>query len=234
VTTYEDVAAAVGTPFYAYDADRFRERIRRFRAAFAETRHSLCYALKANDALALVAIAAREGLGADIVSGGELAKALRAGVPAERIVFSGVGKRREEIGAALDAGVRSVNVESLGELEAVAEEARVLGLVAPVSVRLNPDVQADTHAYVATGSAASKFGLGLDDAREAYARAVASPALEPVGISFHVGSQLLDPAPVLAAAQKAADLWQELADGGIRLRDLDVGGGLGIAYDGRE
>jgi diaminopimelate decarboxylase len=234
VTTYEGVAAAVGTPFYAYDADRFRERIRRFRAAFAETRHSLCYALKANDALALVAIAAREGLGADIVSGGELAKALRAGVPAERIVFSGVGKRREEIGAALDAGVRSVNVESLGELEAVAEEARVLGLVAPVSVRLNPDVQADTHAYVATGSAASKFGLGLDDAREAYARAVASPALEPVGISFHVGSQLLDPAPVLGAAQRAADLWQELADGGIRLRDLDVGGGLGIAYDGVE
>jgi diaminopimelate decarboxylase len=234
VQSYEDVAAAVGTPFYAYDADRFRERIRRFRAAFGEAPHSLCYALKANDALALVAIAGREGLGADIVSGGELAKALRAGVSAERIVFSGIGKRREEIRAALRAGVRSLNVESLGELDAVAEEADTLGVVAPVSVRLNPDVRADTHAYVATGSAASKFGLGLDDAREAYARAAASPALEPVGISFHVGSQLLDPAPVLAAVRKAASLWRELADDGIVLRDLDVGGGLGIAYEGGE
>jgi diaminopimelate decarboxylase len=234
VQSYEDVAAAVGTPFYAYDADRFRGRVRRFRAAFGEAPHSLCYALKANDALALVAVAGREGLGADIVSGGELAKALRAGVPAGRIVFSGVGKRREEIRAALQAGVRSLNVESLGELDAVGEEADALGVVARVSVRLNPDVQADTHAYVATGSTASKFGLGLDDARQAYARAVASTSLEPVGISFHVGSQLLDPAPVVAAARKAAELWQELAGDGILLRDLDVGGGLGIAYDGGE
>ncbi|MGH3041886.1 MAG: diaminopimelate decarboxylase [Gaiellaceae bacterium] len=234
MTSLEDVAAAVGTPFYAYDADRFRERIRRFREAFVEAPHSLCYALKANDALALVAIAAREGLGADIVSGGELTKALRAGVPAERIVFSGVGKRPEEIRAALRTGVRGLNVESLGELDAVAEEAAALGVVAPVSVRLNPDVRADTHAYVATGSAASKFGLGLDDAREAYVRAAANPALDPVGVSFHVGSQLLDPAPVLAAARKAAELWRELAAHGIALRELDAGGGLGIAYDGGE
>ena len=232
--TYEDVAAAVGTPFYAYDADQFRERIRRFRAAFGETPHSVCYALKANDALALIRIAADEGLGADIVSGGELAKALRAGVPADRIVFSGVGKRREEIRAALEAGVRTVNVESLGELDVVAEEAAALGRVAPVSVRLNPDVQADTHAYVATGSAASKFGLGRDDARAAYEHAAADPALDPVGLSFHVGSQLLDAAPALAAAERAAELWRELAAAGIRLRDLDVGGGLGIAYDGGE
>jgi diaminopimelate decarboxylase len=234
VRTYGDVAAAVGTPFYAYDGDLFRERIRCFRAAFGETPHALCYALKANDALALVAIAATEGLGADIVSGGELAKALRAGVPPQRIVFSGVGKRRDEIRAALAAGVRSVNVESLGELDAVAEEAAALGAAAPVSVRFNPDVETDTHAYVATGSAASKFGLGLAEARAAYARAAADPALEPVGLSFHVGSQLLDPGPVLAAAEKAAGLWRELAAAGIALRDLDVGGGLGIAYDGGE
>jgi diaminopimelate decarboxylase len=230
--TLEDVAAAVGTPFYAYDADLFRERIGRFHAAFADTPHSLCYALKANDALALVAIAAREGLGADIVSGGELAKALRAGIPAERIVFSGVGKRREEIREALAAGVHALNVESLGELETVAEEAGALGLVASVSVRLNPDVATDTHAYVATGSAASKFGLAFGDARRAFERAASDPALEPVGISFHVGSQLLDPAPVLAAAEKAAELWRELAAAGIPLRELDVGGGLGIGYDG--
>jgi diaminopimelate decarboxylase len=234
VQTYEDVAEAVGTPFYAYDGDLFRERIRRFLAAFAGTDHLACYALKANDALALVSIAAEEGLGADIVSGGELAKALRAGVAGDRIVFSGVGKRRDEIRAALVAGVRVLNVESLGELDVVAAEAAALGVVAPVSVRLNPDVEAETHAYVATGSAGSKFGLGVEDAREAYRRAAAEPALEPVGISFHVGSQLRDPGPVLAAAERAADLWRELAAAGIRLRDLDAGGGLAIAYEGGE
>jgi diaminopimelate decarboxylase len=234
VLTLEDVAVAVGTPFYAYDADLFRERIARFRAAFGAEAPDICYALKANDALALVAVAAAEGLGADIVSGGELAKALRAGVPAERIVFSGVGKTQAEIAAALQAGVRTLNVESLGELNAVAEEAASLGVVAPVSVRLNPDVEAETHAYVATGSAASKFGLGLADAQVAYERAASHPALEPVGISFHVGSQLLDTAPVLAAGERAAELWRELDPAGIRLRDLDAGGGLGIAYDGGE
>ena len=229
--TLEDVAGAVGTPFYAYDADLFRERIARFRAAFGDPAPEVCYALKANDALALVAVAAGEGLGADIVSGGELAKALRAGIPAGRVVFSGVGKTRAEIAAALQAGVRALNVESLGELEAIAEEAAALGIVAPVSVRLNPDVEANTHAYVATGSAASKFGLGLDDARAAYERAAEHPALEPIGISFHVGSQLLDTGPVLAAAERAAELWRELGAAGIELRDLDAGGGLGIAYD---
>jgi diaminopimelate decarboxylase len=234
VRTLEDVAGAVGTPFYAYDADLFRERIARFRAAFGDDPPDVFYALKANDALALVAVAAAEGLGADIVSGGELAKALRAGIPAERIVFSGVGKTRAEISAALQAGVRTLNVESLGELDVVAEEATALGIVAPVSVRLNPDVEANTHAYVATGSAASKFGLGLEDARAAYERAAEHPALEPVGISFHVGSQLLDTGPVLAAGQRAAGLWRELDVAGIRLRDLDAGGGLGIAYDGGE
>jgi diaminopimelate decarboxylase len=231
VRTLEDVAGAVGTPFYAYDADLFRERIARFRAAFDEP-PEVCYALKANDALALVAVAASEGLGADIVSGGELAKARQAGIPAERIVFSGVGKTRAEITAALMAGVRTLNLESLGELEAIAEEAAALGVVASVSVRLNPDVEANTHAYVATGSAASKFGLGLEDARTAYERAAAHPALEPVGISFHVGSQLLDTGPMLAAAERAAALWRELDAAGIPLRDLDAGGGLGIAYDG--
>jgi diaminopimelate decarboxylase len=230
--TLEDVAGAVGTPFYAYDADLFRERIARFRAAFGESAPEVCYALKANDALALVAVAAGEGLGADIVSGGELAKARKAGIPADRIVFSGVGKTRAEIAAALQAGVRALNVESLGELEAIAEEAAALGVVAPVSVRLNPDVEANTHAYVATGSAASKFGVGLEDARAAYDRAVEHPALEPVGISFHVGSQLLDIGPVLTAAERAAELWRELEAAGVRLRDLNAGGGLGIAYDG--
>ena len=128
----------------------------------------------------------------------------------------------------------SLNVESLGELDVVAAEAASLGAVARISVRLNPDVEAGTHAYVSTGSAASKFGLGPAEAAAAYARAVADPALEPVGLSFHVGSQLLDPAPALAAAERAAELWRALAADGIALRDLDVGGGLGIGYDGEE
>ena len=229
---FDEIAGDIGTPFYVYDVDLFRERIAQLEAALAGIPHQVCYAVKANDALALLRIAAEEGLGADIVSGGELAKALRAGVPADRIVFSGVGKTREEIRAALEAGVRSLNVESLGELDVVAEEARGLGRPARIAIRLNPDVAPETHAYISTGSAASKFGLSPADTLAAYRRAAEDPALEPVGLSFHVGSQLLDPAPVLAAADRAAELWRELAHAGVRLRDLDAGGGLGIPYAG--
>ena len=226
----EEVAGEVGTPFYLYDGDVFRARARRLEEALAGTPHQVCYAVKANDALALLAIAADEGLGADIVSGGELAKALRAGIPAERIVFSGVGKTGEQIRAAIEAGIRSLNVESLGELDAVAAEARALGRAAPVAVRVNPDVAPDTHAYVSTGSAASKFGLAPSNALAAMRRVGADEALEPVGLSFHVGSQLLDPSPVFAAADRVAELWRELARDGIELRDLDAGGGLGVPY----
>ena len=228
----EEIAAEVGTPLYVYDGDVFRARIARLEAALAGIPHHVCYAVKANDALALLRIAAEEGLGADIVSGGELAKVVRAGFPGDRIVFSGVGKTREEIRAALEAGVRSLNVESLGELDVVAEEARGLGRAAAVSVRLNPDVAPDTHAYVSTGSAASKFGLSPADTLAAYRRAASEPALEPVGLSFHVGSQLLDFGAVLAAADRASEIWRELAYEGIELRDLDAGGGLGVPYAG--
>jgi diaminopimelate decarboxylase len=225
------IADAVGTPFFLYDGDVLGERIARIESAFAGIAHHTCYAVKANDSLALIAIAARAGLGADIVSGGELAKALRAGVPAERIVFSGVGKRREEIRAAIAAGVRSLNIESLGELEVAAEEARALGRKAPVSVRLNPDVAADTHAYISTGSAKTKFGLGFDDALLALTRAAGEDALEPVGVSFHIGSQIFDLGAIRAALEKGAALWQAAAARGIKLRDLDVGGGLGVRYE---
>ena len=177
-------------------------------------------------------MAAREGLGADVVSGGELAKALRARVAPAGIVFSGVGKQREEIDAALAAGIRSLNVESLHELDEVAAAARALGRAAPVSVRVNPDVAGGTHDYLTTGTAASKFGLERSDALAAVRRAAADDALAPIGLSFHIGSQIADPAPVLAAAERAAAIWREVADGGIRLRDFDVGGGLGIAYEG--
>jgi diaminopimelate decarboxylase len=232
VTPFAEIADAAGTPVYVYDADGFRARIARLEGALSGVPHQTCYAAKANDALALLHIAAEAGLGADIVSGGELAKALRAGVPAERIVFSGVGKRPEEIRAALEAGVRSLNVESLPELDVVAGEARSLGVAAPVSVRLNPDVDPRTHRYVSTGSATSKFGLGPEAALEALARAAGDRALQPVGISFHVGSQLPDPTPVLAAAERAAELWRTAEAKGIALRDLDVGGGLPVAYNG--
>jgi len=226
------IAAEVGTPFYAYDLDRFRERIRAFEAGLPDVPHLTCYAVKANDALALLAIVAAEGLGADVVSGGELAKCGEAGITPASIVFSGVGKRDDEIRAAVEAEIRSVNVESLEELDEVSAAARQLGRVAPISVRVNPDVAGGGHEYLATGGAASKFGLERADAREAFRRAATDDALDPVGLSFHVGSQLLDTEPVLMAAERAAELWRELADAGIRLRDFDAGGGLGIAYDG--
>ena len=225
-----EIAAEVGTPLYVYDGDLFRARVRRLEHALAAIPHQVCYAVKANDALAVLRIAADEGLGADIVSGGELAKALRAGIAPERMVFSGVGKTRAEIRGAIAAGVRSLNVESLGELEIVAEEARAAGRVARIAIRLNPDVTPETHAYVSTGSAASKFGLAPADVLAAFRRAADDPVLEPVGLSFHVGSQLLDPAPVFAAADRAAELWRELAREGIALSDLDAGGGLGVPY----
>ena len=226
----DEIARAAGTPVYVYDGDVFRARIARLGRALAGIPHHLCYAVKANDALALLRIAAEEGLGADIVSGGELAKALHAGIPGERIVFSGVGKTREEIRTALEAGVRSLNVESLGELDVVAEEARARGRPAPIAIRVNPDVAPETHAYVSTGSAASKFGLAPADALAAARRAAEDAALEPVGLSFHVGSQLLDPSPVFAAGDRVGELWRELARDGIALRDFDVGGGLGVPY----
>jgi diaminopimelate decarboxylase len=222
----------VGTPFYAYNLDLFRERIRAFEKALDSVPHFTCYAVKANDALALLRVVAAEGIGADVVSGGELAKCLKAGIPSAGIAFSGVGKLEGEIRAAVEAGIRSLNVESLDELDDVATAARALGRVAPVSVRLNPDVSGGGHEYLATGGAASKFGLERAEAAEALRRAAKDDALEPIGLSFHVGSQLLDPEPVYEAAARAAELWQELAQEGIRLRDFDAGGGLGIAYDG--
>ena len=194
--------------------------------------HLTCYAVKANDALALLQVVAAEGIGADVVSGGELAKCLKAGIAPATIAFSGVGKLESEIRTAVEAGIRSLNVESLDELADVAAAARALGRVAPVSVRLNPDVAGGGHEYLATGGAASKFGLERADASAALRKAAEDEALTPVGLSFHVGSQLLDPEPIFVAAARVAEVWRELAGEGIRLRDFDAGGGLGIAYDG--
>ena len=194
--------------------------------------HLTCYAVKANDALALLEVVAAEQLGADVVSGGELAKAWKAGIAPAKIVFSGVGKREDEIRGALDIGIRSLNVETIEELDEIAAAARALGRTAPVSVRLNPGVEGGGHEYLATGGVGTKFGLERDQAAEALRRGAADDALEPVGISFHVGSQLLDAEPVLVAAERAAELWRELTQEGVQLRDFDAGGGLGIPYDG--
>jgi diaminopimelate decarboxylase len=227
-----EIAAAVGTPVYVYDGAGFRARIERLQAALAGGPTAICYSLKANDALALLAIAARTGLGADIVSGGELHKALRAGFPPEQIVFSGVGKRRDEIRAALEASVRSLNVESPGEADVIAEEADALGVVAPVSVRLNPGIDSATHPAIATGHATAKFGLAPALAASVLRQARDDPRLDPVGVAFHVGSQLLDASPIDGALAEAVRLWRDAAADGIRLRDLDVGGGLGVPYAG--
>jgi diaminopimelate decarboxylase len=229
---FDEIADEVGTPFYVYDLDLLRHRIRSFEAPLRDVAHLTCYAVKANDALAVLRVIAAEGLGADIVSGGELDKTIRAGIDASRIVFSGVGKRRDEIGAALQARIRSLNVESLDELAEIADEAVGRGLTAPVSVRLNPDVAAGTHAYLTTGTASSKFGLPAAEALEALRRAASDPSLDPVGLSFHVGSQILDTQPFAAAAERAAEVWRAARAEGIVLRDFDVGGGLGIPYDG--
>jgi len=166
------------------------------------------------------------------VSAGELAKASKAGIGPAKIVFSGVGKREDEIRTAVDLGIRSLNVETIEELDEIAAAARAAGRTAPVSVRLNPGVEGGGHEYLATGGVGTKFGLDRDHAAEALRRAAADEALEPVGISFHVGSQLLEVEPVLVAAERAAELWRELSDAGIQLRDFDAGGGLGIPYDG--
>lgn len=232
VSQLHEIAAEVGTPCYVYDADMFRARMAMLGRAFDGVAHQICYAVKANDALALLRIAADAGLGADIVSGGELHKCLAAGMPGGKILFSGVGKRRDELRAALEAGVRSINVESSGELAAIAGEARAAGRTAPVSVRLNPDVDVDTHAAVATGSARTKFGLPFAEALAVLEQARDTDLVQPVGISFHLGSQLFDLAPLRVAGERAGELWAAAWERGVELRDLDVGGGLGVPYEG--
>ena len=228
------IADAVDTPVYVYDGEAFDERIERLQAALSDVDHLICYALKANDSLAMISIAAHGGLGADVVSAGELLKALRGGILPSDIVFSGVGKRRDEIAMAIEVGVRSLNVESAQELDIVAQEADAQGTVVRVGVRLNPDVSADTHEYIATGSGAAKFGVPPAEAYELLLRAQRDPNLEPIALSFHIGSQIFDPSSIFEAAQRAAGIWRDARAAGVELREFDVGGGLGVPYVGGE
>lgn len=223
------LARRYGTPLYVYDAAVVRARYRALHAAF--TRDVLvCYALKANSSRAVAGVLAKAGAGADIVSGGELVRALRAGFKPSRIVFSGVGKTDEEMAAGLRAGVKAFNVESSEELDALARVAGRLKKTAPVSIRLNPDVNARTHPHITTGRAENKFGVETNPALALYRRAALDRRLRVVGVQCHIGSQITSLAPYRAAAASVAALARRLKTEGIPLAFADLGGGLGISY----
>ena len=224
------IAAAVGTPFYLYSTAGFTALYRRFAEAFAPERPLICYAVKANSNLAVLRHFAGLGAGADVVSEGELRRALAAGVPPERIIFSGVGKMGSEIEAALAADIHQINVESLPELRRLSEIAGARGRIAQVGIRVNPDVDAHTHAKISTGRKENKFGIELDDAIAAYSLASELPGIEPVGLAVHIGSQLVDLEPYRRAFERVAELVLELRAIGLPVTRIDLGGGLGVRY----
>ena len=226
------IADAAGTPCWVYGADTLRARYRALRGALdaAGLQARIHYAVKANGHLAILRLLAAEGAGADVVSGGELRRARAAGIAATDIVFSGVGKTADELRLALDEGVGQINVESAEELETIAALAAAAGRTARVALRVNPDVDAGTHAKITTGRAENKFGIAMADAPALYARAAGLPGIEPVGLAVHIGSQIRDPAPFRAAYDRVAGLVRALHAAGQRVRVADCGGGLGIGY----
>lgn len=225
------IAAAVGTPFYCYSTATLVRHYRVFRDAMAGMDALVCFAVKANSNLAVLRTLARQGAGADVVSGGELKRALAAGIPAERIVFSGVGKTPEEMTAALNVGILQFNVESEAELAALSAVAFRLGRRAAVAFRVNPDVDAKTHAKISTGKAENKFGVPWSRARQLYARAAQLPGIDVVGVDVHIGSQLTELGPFDEAFGRVVDLVRALRADGHAIRRVDLGGGLGIPYD---
>ena len=228
--TLADVAARFGTPCYVYSRAALTSAYQAYRDALAGRDALVCYAVKANSNLAILDVFARLGAGFDIVSGGELARVLAAGGDPGKVLFSGVGKSRAEMRQALEAGIFCFNVESAAELETLNAVALELGRQAPVSLRVNPDVDARTHPYIATGLKSSKFGVPFEAALALYRRAAELPGLTVRGIDCHIGSQLLDPAPAAAAAAKIVGLVDALTADGIDLHHIDLGGGLGIRY----
>ena len=224
------VAAAVGTPFYLYSAAGFTAQYRRFADAFLSERPLICYAVKANSNLAVLRLLAGLGAGADVVSEGELRRALAAGVPPERIIFSGVGKTAAEMGMALDAGIHQINVESVPELRRLSEVASARGRTARIAIRVNPDVDAHTHAKISTGRKENKFGIEINEAVAAYQLAAELPGIEPVGLAIHIGSQLTDLEPYRRAFERVLEVVLELRALGLSIRRMDLGGGIGIRY----
>ena len=225
-----DIAAAVGTPFYLYSAAGFTAQYRRFADAFLPERPLICYAVKANSNLAVLRLLADLGAGADVVSEGELRRALAAGVPPERIIFSGVGKTAAEMQAAVDAGIHQVNVESEPELRRLSEVASARGRIARIAIRVNPDVDAHTHAKISTGRKENKFGIEIDEAIAAFELASELPGIKPVGLAVHIGSQLTDLEPYRRAFERVAELVLELRALGFSVSRLDLGGGIGVRY----
>ncbi len=226
-----DIAEAVGTPVYVYSAATLTRHFRLFDEGLGDMPHLICYAMKANSNQAILKLLAAQGAGMDVVSGGEYARAKAAGVPGERIVFSGVGKTRDEMRMALEGGIRQFNVESEPEMRALSEVASSMGVEAPVTVRVNPDVDAKTHAKIATGKKENKFGIPIARAREVYTEIAALPGLRAVGIDVHIGSQLTELAPFEQAYELVADLTKTLRAEGHSIDRLDLGGGLGIPYE---
>jgi diaminopimelate decarboxylase len=224
------IADSVGTPCFVYSRSTLVEAFRAYQNAFGNHPHLICYAVKANSSLAILNLFARLGSGFDIVSGGELARVLAAGGDAGRIVFSGVGKTRHDMGAALKAGVKCFNVESESELDHLQDVAASLNQPARVSLRVNPDVDAKTHAYISTGLKENKFGVAFEDARRLYRKAAAKSHLRVVGIDCHIGSQITELGPFQDAFARVLGLAEDLARDGIQLEHMDVGGGLGIRY----
>ena len=225
-----DLAAHVGTPAYVYSSLTLLDNFRAYDQAFGEVPHSVCYAVKANSSLAVLALLAKAGAGFDIVSGGELYRVLAAGGDPKRVVFSGVGKTAAEIEYALASGIHSFNCESESELALIDSLAARRGVRAGFALRVNPDVDASTHPYISTGLSEHKFGIPIGEAAAVYGRARQMQNLEARGVSCHIGSQLLDPAPILEALDKVLALAASLREQGHEIRHVDLGGGLGIAY----
>jgi diaminopimelate decarboxylase len=225
-----EVAARHGTPTYVYSRATLERHYRAFDKALSGIDHRVCYAVKANSNLAVLQVLARLGAGFDIVSGGELARVLRAGGEAGRVVFSGVGKRNDELALALDAGIFCFNVESEAELQRLSQLAAARRVRAPIALRVNPDVDAKTHPYISTGLKENKFGVDIAEAERLYAVARSLPGIDLHGVACHIGSQLCELAPFLDALDRVLALIDRLAARGIRLRHIDVGGGLGVRY----
>jgi len=225
-----EIAECHGTPAYVYSRATLERHWRAFDAAFADRSHLVCYAVKANSNLAVLNVLARLGSGFDIVSVGELERVLAAGGDPRRVVFSGVGKRADEMARALEVGIRCFNVESVPELARLEEVAAAHGVQAPVALRVNPDVDAKTHPYISTGLRENKFGIDIAQAEDIYRRAAESAHLEVSGIDCHIGSQLTELAPFLDALDRVLELLGRLRDAGIAIDHLDLGGGLGVRY----
>ena len=225
-----DIAAAVGTPCYVYSRAALEQHWLAFDAAFGDYPHQICYAVKANGSLAILDLLGRLGSGFDIVSGGELERVLCVGGAPSQIIFSGVGKSKAEIRRALQVGIKCLNLESDAELYRVNDVAEQSGLKAPIAIRINPDVDAKTHPYIATGLRDNKFGIAVEAAVETYRAACAMDNVEVLGVACHIGSQLIELSPFLNALERTIDFIFELQNEGIELTHLDLGGGLGIRY----